>query len=66
MPECRRHGLTWTGLSMAHCESCGALFGVVSSFDLHRKNGECLQPAKVGLHQDERGVWRQPSREETG
>ena len=51
---------------MAHCASCHHTFAVVSSFDKHRSGGVCLHPKGRGLHQDERGVWRQPSREEAG
>lgn len=54
-------------MGMAHCFTCHHTFNTVSGFDKHRnyKTGGCEWPPVVGLHTDERGVWRQPPREET-
>lgn len=47
-------GAEWSGLSAAHCGACHQTFSAVSSFDLHRRNGECRDPAKAGLVKSKR------------
>lgn len=42
----------------AHCSVCHRTFGTVTSFDRHRRGGECLDPAGLRMHPDPRGVWR--------
>ncbi len=44
--------------SNAHCSTCHRTFGTASSFDRHRRGGECLDPAALRMHADGRGVWR--------
>lgn len=48
--------------SNAHCaaEGCHVTFGGVGGFDRHRRDGECLTPAKIGYTADSRGVYRAP------
>jgi hypothetical protein len=45
----------------AHCGAvgCHRTFGGVSGFDRHRRNGECLDPAELGMV-ERGGVWRFP------
>lgn len=51
--------------TQAHCAAagCHATFGGVSLFDRHRRRGECLPPADLGMT-EVRGVWRIPMDEE--
>lgn len=44
-------GKKWRGASRSHCgaKGCHLTFSSVSTFDAHRKNGVCLDPASVGL-----------------
>lgn len=35
--------------SRCRCSTCGEVFSVVSNFDKHRKDGDCVDPASVGL-----------------
>lgn len=45
--------------SNAHCAGeCHNTFGTVSAFDRHRRDGQCLDPATLRMHRDDRGVWR--------
>jgi hypothetical protein len=52
--------------SQAHCGAadCHQTFGGVGTFDKHRRNGECLAPAELGLRLDHAGVWHRPMDEE--
>lgn len=54
------HGLTvphhcngcpnrWNGYNTCHCSGCHATFSNIDVFDRHRRGGECLRPATVGL-----------------
>jgi len=44
--------------TQAHCGSgCHVTFGGVAGFDSHRRNGQCLDPANLGMV-DRDGVWR--------
>ncbi len=47
--NCGRCPKTWRGLSKAHCATCHETFGSVRSFDRHRTNGHCAEPATLGL-----------------
>lgn len=49
LPFAHGCGARWSGLSTAHCARCHRTFGGVSSFDRHRKDGACVDPADVGL-----------------
>lgn len=43
----------------AHCAGdCHNTFGTVSAFDRHRRDGQCLDPATLRMHRDDRGIWR--------
>ena len=44
-----------------HCTVCHETFGGLSSFDNHRKDGWCLNPATLNLTIDELKVWRMPA-----
>jgi hypothetical protein len=46
--------------SNAHCaaEGCHITFGSVTGFDRHRRGGQCLYPAGIGMHTDRNGIWR--------
>lgn len=52
-------GARWTGPGRAHCaaDDCHQTFGGVTSFDVHRKNGTCLDPAVLGLILNAKGIW---------
>lgn len=51
----------WTGTSTAHCAGCHHTFSSVTGFDTHRRQGQCADPATVGLvHNDTRGCWTFP------
>jgi len=64
-----------TGLSQAKCELCGRVFSRVSGFDAHlirqKDRGRatlkitCQNPSKVGMAQNDRGIWRKPSSDYT-
>lgn len=67
---CSGCGARWTGLTMAHCAApgCHATFSSAASFDAHRVNGQCQDPASLRVEkgpragearfrQDDRGVW---------
>lgn len=65
---CNRSGCTAVRPtpSQAHCTVCHETFGGASGFDLHRKDGWCLNPNSVGLSADDRGIWRWPASERMG
>lgn len=45
--------------SQAHCAAeCHHTFGSVSGFDAHRRGGECLDPATLPMHRNDRGIWK--------
>lgn len=50
--------------NQAHCAVCACTFGVVSSFDRHRKNGWCINPEELGMHVNKNGVWTFPMSQE--
>lgn len=59
--SCGRCDSRWTGSNRAHCAACHSTFGGVTSFDQHRRDGECVHPTELGL--DERiGIWLDLSR----
>lgn len=45
--------------AQCHCTVCHNTFGTVSSFDKHRRNGECINPLRIGLVLVG-DVWRYP------
>lgn len=42
-------GARWSGTQTSHCARCHQTFGGVGHFDQHRKDGQCQDPAKIGL-----------------
>ena len=68
--HCRDCHATWNRESnVSHCSSCHNTFSGPSSFTEHRKHGECLDPAGVGLEQkvNKHGtvVWKYPGPDKT-
>lgn len=59
---CNRSGCTATRPtpSQAHCTVCHETYGGVSGFDMHRRDGWCLNPKSLGMMTDYHGVWRRP------
>lgn len=51
------------GPSHAHCAaaSCHTTFATIGSFDDHRRGGQCLPPASIGLVERDR-LWASPER----
>lgn len=47
--SCNRCGARWTGLARCHCSVCHTTFNAITPFDRHRRMGQCLRPADVGL-----------------
>ena len=47
--RCHGGGRRWAGLAECHCAGCHQHFSSVSAFDLHRLNGECVDPTERGL-----------------
>lgn len=45
--------------SQAHCSVCHRTFGGVSGFDMHRRDGACVDPRKFGIVERD-GLWRTP------
>ncbi|MEV6633897.1 hypothetical protein AB0M54_24410 [Actinoplanes sp. NPDC051470] len=45
----------------AHCGACHVTFGAITSFDRHRRGGECIDPREIGLNRDHNGIWRMAS-----
>jgi hypothetical protein len=45
--------------SQAHCSVCHVTLGGPWAFDRHRRGGECVDPASLGLV-ERAGVWREP------
>lgn len=50
----------WQPGRKCHCVGCCENFSTVGNFDKHRRNGECISPARVGLVANERGIWTMP------
>lgn len=46
--------------SQAHCAVCHQTFGGVTGFDHHRRDGQCIQPAGLGMELSALGIWRTP------
>ena len=49
--------------NQCHCRDCDEYFTTVRNFDRHLRGSgrpECLDPASVGLVQDDHGYWQQP------
>lgn len=45
--------------AQAHCATCHRTFGGVTGFDAHRREGQCIDPAKAGYIETD-GLWRLP------
>lgn len=46
--------------AQAHCKSgCHRTFGGVGGFDRHRRDGQCHDPAGLGMVERD-GIWREP------
>lgn len=65
---CGRCSERWNGKKTSHCGGCHETFSTPNTFDLHRRNGECLMPQFVAaLARQERAgyyVWGYPKPEE--
>jgi len=44
---CGRYRAHWTGLGTTHCSGCHRTFTGVTAFDIHRRGGQCHDPATV-------------------
>lgn len=66
LPYGCRCGQRWGGLKTAHCETCHYTFTSVSSFDQHRRKGDCYHPHAVGLERKGRSYecWGLPGTRE--
>jgi hypothetical protein len=49
LPHSCRCGDRWAGSQTCHCPTCHRTFSGVTHFDRHRRAGECLDPAGIGL-----------------
>lgn len=49
LPFACRCGARWSGNSTCHCGSCHISLSGVTNFDRHRRNGQCLDPAELGM-----------------
>jgi hypothetical protein len=50
LPHGCKCGARWSGGRTAHCPAdCHKTFSGVTGFDAHRRNGQCLDPASIGL-----------------
>ncbi len=51
LPNRCRCGVRWAGSNTCHCGApgCHRTFTGVSAFDLHRRGGQCADPATVGM-----------------
>lgn len=56
---CTRCGARANGRAYAHCgaRGCHRTFSSVSGFDRHRRDGQCVDPATVGLVEVTRSGW---------
>ncbi len=54
---CRACGQVWTGHTACHCPTCHETFSSVDTFDRHRMDFVCRDPAERGLIRDSRGFW---------
>lgn len=50
--------------AQAKCTVCHEVFGGVTLFDRHRNDGWCVNPADLGFHLTDKGVWRMPLTEQ--
>jgi hypothetical protein len=46
--------------TQAKCGTCRRIFGGVTGFDRHRRNGLCVDPVTFG-YVERGGVWRKPT-----
>lgn len=54
---CQRCRAQASGANATHCPTCHRTFGGPTGFDLHRSNGECLDPAVKGYREVTRNGW---------
>lgn len=54
---CTRCGARANGRAYAHCAKCHETFSGVTGFDRHRRGGECLDPATIGMIRTTRFGW---------
>ena len=50
----------WTGFNRCLCFACRELFGGVTGFERHRRDGGCVDPASAGLRKNDSGYWVRP------
>ena len=48
----------------AHCSICHRTFTTAANFDKHRRGGNCVDPATLGMVTAGRGIWRIPMTDE--
>lgn len=50
LPFTHRCGARWSGNNTSHCGGgCCRTFSSVGTFDRHRRDGRCLDPANIGM-----------------
>ena len=59
MGFCRICGERFTGRNASHCSGCHRTFKSVGSFDKHRVNYGCVDPAELGMTINN-DLWCQP------
>ncbi|QDH93544.1 hypothetical protein SEA_VERITY_58 [Gordonia phage Verity] len=63
LPHTCRCGARWAALGVCHCTGCHQTFTALTPFDRHRRAGECLNPADIGLVEHQRAgytAWGAP------
>jgi hypothetical protein len=63
-PEQLTHGCsgcdeTWFGLRRVHCSVDHVTLDDETLWDLHRVEGQCVWPGKLGLVRNKGGVWQE-------
>lgn len=48
------------GTNQCHCTVCHKSFTAVGNFDDHRRHGQCLNPADLGMTPNSHGFYRRP------
>lgn len=57
-----RCGAEWSAIFGAHCGQCHRTFASVDGYEAHQPEGECVDPATVGLRL-ELAYWCRPGEE---
>lgn len=58
LPHLHGHcGKRWAGARTAHCGSCCETFSGETTFNRHRRDGKCLNPATLGMTLDTRRTY---------